>query len=272
MEEKTTVLSSRDNPLIRRVRRLLSSAKARREERLYVLEGARLCADAAASGVKVEALLYTSRGAQAYPEAFDGAAAAARERYQLAESLMGYAADTETPQGLLCLCEMPALDNRPLSVTIERSGRYLGLEDIQDPSNLGAIIRTAEAFGVNGLLLSDGCCDPYNPKVLRGSMGGVFRLPLLPAGDMAQTASELRGAGLGLYACVPDRSAPSLRETPLVGGTVCLIGNEGNGLKEETIAACSGRLTIPMAGRAESLNAAMAAGIVMWELCSSPAG
>ena len=256
MEEKTTVLSSRDNPLIRRVRRLLSSAKARREERLYVLE---------------EALLYTSRGAQAYPEAFDGAAAA-RERYQLAESLMGYAADTETPQGLLCLCEMPALDNRPLSVTIERSGRYLGLEDIQDPSNLGAIIRTAEAFGVNGLLLSDGCCDPYNPKVLRGSMGGVFRLPLLPAGDMAQTASELRGAGLGLYACVPDRSAPSLRETPLVGGTVCLIGNEGNGLKEETIAACSGRLTIPMAGRAESLNAAMAAGIVMWELCSSPAG
>ncbi|MCI8553686.1 MAG: RNA methyltransferase [Clostridiales bacterium] len=260
---------SRENPLIRRTRRLLSSARTRREERLYILEGARLCADAAASGVRIDTLLYTHRGAQVYPEAFQRVSAAAAVRYAVPEALMRYAADTDSPQGLLCVCEMPALDNRPLSVTIEKSGRYLALEDIQDPANLGTVIRTAEAFGLSGLILSAGCCDPFNPKVLRGSMGGVFRLPLLFVGDMPAAVQELREAGLRLFACVPDRSAPALGTLPLGMGTVCLIGNEGNGLREETIAACTGRLTIPMAGRAESLNAAMASGIVMWELCSA---
>ena len=150
--------------------------------------------------------------------------------------------------------------------TIEPHARYLALEDIQDPANLGTVIRTAEALGLSALLLSDGCCDPYNPKVLRGSMGGVFRLPLLPAGDLAHTAEILGRRGVRCFACVPQ-GGEDLRRAGLSAGAVCLIGNEGRGLRPETAAACTGRLTIPMGGRAESLNAAMAAGIVMWELC-----
>ena len=259
-----TILSSRDNPLIRQVRELLGSARARRENRLFAIEGARLCADAARSGAAVTAFLYTRRAAETYRSYWEPVAAAAQRRFEIPEALMKYAADTATPQGMLCVCAM--LDNRPGLDTIEPHARYLALEDIQDPANLGTVIRTAEALGLSALLLSDGCCDPYNPKVLRGSMGGVFRLPLLPAGDLAHTAEILGRRGVRCFACVPQGGA-DLRRAGLSAGAVCLIGNEGRGLRPETAAACTGRLTIPMGGRAESLNAAMAAGIVMWELC-----
>ncbi len=259
-----TILSSRDNPLIRQVRELLGSARARRENRLFAIEGARLCADAARSGAAVTAFLYTRRAAETYRSYWEPVAAAAQRRFEIPEALMKYAADTATPQGMLCVCAM--LDNRPGLDTIEPHARYLALEDIQDPANLGTVIRTAEALGLSALLLSDGCCDPYNPKVLRGSMGGVFRLPLLPAGDLAHTAEILGRRGMRCFACVPQ-GGEDLRRAGLSAGAVCLIGNEGRGLRPETAAACTGRLTIPMGGRAESLNAAMAAGIVMWELC-----
>lgn len=259
-----TILSSRDNPLIRQVRELLGSARARRENRLFAIEGARLCADAARSGAAVTAFLYTRRAAETYRSYWEPVAAAAQRRFEIPEALMKYAADTATPQGMLCVCAM--LDNRPGLDTIEPHARYLALEDIQDPANLGTVIRTAEALGLSALLLSDGCCDPYNPKVLRGSMGGVFRLPLLPAGDLAHTAEILGRRGVCCFACVPQ-GGEDLRRAGLSAGAVCLIGNEGRGLRPETAAACTGRLTIPMGGRAESLNAAMAAGIVMWELC-----
>ena len=259
-----TILSSRDNPLIRQVRELLGSARARRENRLFAIEGARLCADAARSGAAVTAFLYTRRAAETSRSYWEPVAAAAQRRFEIPEALMKYAADTATPQGMLCVCAM--LDNRPGLDTIEPHARYLALEDIQDPANLGTVIRTAEALGLSALLLSDGCCDPYNPKVLRGSMGGVFRLPLLPAGDLAHTAEILGRRGVRCFACVPQ-GGEDLRRAGLSAGAVCLIGNEGRGLRPETAAACTGRLTIPMGGRAESLNAAMAAGIVMWELC-----
>ena len=259
-----TILSSRDNPLIRQVRELLGSARARRENRLFAIEGARLCADAARSGAAVTAFLYTRRAAETYRSYWEPVAAAAQRRFEIPEALMKYAADTATPQGMLCVCAM--LDNRPGLDTIEPHARYLALEDIQDPANLGTVIRTAEALGLSALLLSDGCCDPYNPKVLRGSMGGVFRLPLLPAGDLAHPAEILGRRGVRCFACVPQ-GGEDLRRAGLSAGAVCLIGNEGRGLRPETAAACTGRLTIPMGGRAESLNAAMAAGIVMWELC-----
>ena len=132
---------------------------------------------------------------------------------------------------------------------------------------MGTVIRTAEALGIDGLLLSDGCCDIYNPKVLRASMGGVFRLPLMRVGDMAQAVETLQEKGLTAYACVVDATATPITEAGMGKGSVTIIGNEGNGLRAETIAACKHSVTIPMAGRAESLNASMAAGIILWEMC-----
>lgn len=264
-------ITSRDNPTVRRVRRLLVDGKARREEGMFAIEGARLCEDAALSGVAIHTVLYTSRAAETYAAGLrrmlDACEETRGEAYEIPDALAKAMADTASPQGIFCVCGM--LDNRDGFDTIGRKPPrrgYLALENMQDPANLGAVVRTAEALGLDGLLLSDGCCDVYNPKVLRASMGGVFRLPFLPAGDMAETVRILRERGLECWACVVDGDAIPLPEADLGPQSVCVIGNEGAGLRPETIAACTGCLTIPMAGRAESLNASMAAGVVMWEM------
>ena len=256
-------ITSKDNPLIKEARRLLQNAKARRESGRFVIEGSRLCGDAALSGVALRAVLLTERAEESYPEVAAALRRACGDCRRISEELARQLGDTVAPQGVFCVCE--ALDNcRPFG-TIKKNTRLLGLENIQDPANLGAVIRTAEALGLDGLLLS-GCCDVTSPKVLRGSMGGVFRLPLYLAGRMDEAVASLRKGGWRCLACVPDPSAAPVQGAALGPGTLCLIGNEGNGLTPETVAACDGRITIPMGGRAESLNASMAAGIILWEL------
>ncbi len=261
------LITSRDNPTVRLFRRLLADGKARREEGAFVIEGARLCQDAALSGVEIRAVLYTARAAETYAPQLEPVRAACPQAHEIPEPLAKSLADTASPQGIFCLCGM--LDNREAFAKIgnnpPRRG-YLALENMQDPANLGAVIRTAEAFGLDGLLLSEGCCDLYNPKVLRASMGGVFRLPAAFVGGMPEAVRTLQAWGLECWACVVDRDAVPLPRAELGPRSVCVIGNEGAGLLPQTAAACAHRLTIPMAGRAESLNASMAAGIVMWEM------
>lgn len=267
------LITSRDNETVRQARRLLTDAKARRAANAFVIEGARLCEDAVRSGVAVETALVTARAGERYPDRVAAVCAAAGRTLEITESVAATLSDTETAQGVFCLCK--ALDNRRILDKIEsdalytfNAGHWLALENVRDPGNLGTIIRTAEALGIDGLILSDGCCDVTSPKVLRGSMGGVFRLPLFTAASMPTAVKRLQEAGLCAYACVPVRDADTLSvvDAPLSAGSVCLIGNEANGLTDDTIAVCRRRLTIPMAGRAESLNAAIAASLVMWEM------
>lgn len=266
------LITSRDNETVRRFRRLSAQAKARRSEGAFVIEGARLCEDAVLSGVAVEVALFTARARERYPEKVAAIAAAAAQVLDISEQVADSLSDTATAQGVFCLCK--ALDNRKMLDTIEdilytfNGQKWLALEDVRDPANLGTIIRTAEAMGIGGLILSDGCCDVTAPKVLRGSMGGAFRLPIFETASMAEAVRRLQAAGLSAYACVPadDDDVLSVVDAPLQNGSVCLIGNEANGLTADTIAACRYRLTIPMAGRAESLNAAVAASLVLWEM------
>lgn len=257
-------ITSRENRLVKEGRRLAADVRYRRETGRFFLEGARLCADAAASGVRVDAVLVTRRALQTYGAHLEALRLSGADWYEISEELARHIGDTASPQGVFCLCK--ALDNRPALGTINKMGKYMALEDIQDPANLGAIVRTAEALGLDGLLLSSGCCDIYNPKVLRGSMGGVFRLPFFEAGHLAAAIDVLQQQGFTGWACVPAGDATPVHQADFGPGTICLIGNEGNGLRKETIAACRRRLTIVMAGRAESLGACMAAGIVLWEL------
>ena len=185
----------------------------------------------------------------------------ARQTADIPDALAAYLADTDTPQGIFCICPIPSSEHVP---DVERC--YAALERIQDPGNLGTMIRTAEAFGLGGVMLTDGCCDPYSPKVLRSSMGGVFRLPIIAVGTLAERLPQLHAEGFRSYACVVERDAAAVQKTVFPRGSICVIGNEGSGLLPETATACSERITIPMAGRAESLNASMAAGIVFWEM------
>ncbi len=269
------LLTSRDNRLIKEGRRLLADSRYRRESGHFLIEGARLCADAALSGVPIEAALATPRAEEAYARQTAAIREALRQGaredrfFTITDELARHLADTASPQGIFCLCGR--LDNRRSLDTMNRMGKYMALEDMQDPANLGAVVRTAEALGVDGLLLSDGCCDVTNPKVLRGSMGGVFRLPLYPAGNMADAVASLQKEGMTAWACVVSPEATPVHRAALGPGSICVIGNEGGGLRPETVAACRERLTIVMPGRAESLNASMAAGIILWEL-TRPAG
>ena len=128
---------------------------------------------------------------------------------------------------------------------------------------MGTILRTAEALGINGIILSKDCCDIYSPKVVRGSMGAVFRLPVMIAEDFTEYISSLAKADIMIYASTP-RNAENIESVDFSKGGVMLIGNEGNGLKEDTIKASSKRVKISMRGRAESLNAAAAAAILLY--------
>ena len=259
-------LTSRENPLVKEMHKLLCDAKARRKSRRFVIEGARLCEDAARSGVTVVAALVTASAEERYATQWQAVEAIAAASYGIAPAVSAYLSETQSPQGMFCLCDM----REEATVTVSADGVYLALEDVQDPGNLGTILRTAEAFGVNGILLSKGCCDLYNPKVLRASMGGVFRLPLSVCEDFVGTLDEL-GKTLPVLASVVDCAAAPVTAAPK-SGAVAVIGNEGNGMSQAAIAACTHRVTIPMAGRAESLNASMAAGILLWELCRERGG
>ena len=187
----------------------------------------------------------------------------ARQSYLVADHVAGLLSSTKSPQGVFCQCRWP---QGLLAGDAAGGGSCAVLEDLQDPGNLGTILRTAEALGIGRVVLLGDCCDPLSPKALRASMGAVFRLGLSLEPSRQGLFSRLRGEGFRLLASVPDSAALPVTEVDFSQGPCAVfIGNEGNGLSQETIAQCQ-RVTIPMAGRAESLNASAAATILLWEM------
>ena len=180
--------------------------------------------------------------------------------------------DTQTPQGLFFLIEkitydLPALLKRA-GERKEQEGKrplFLILEDVQDPGNLGTMIRTGEGAGADGILMSKGTVDIYNPKTIRSTMGSLYRVPFLYTGDLKQTIEQIQKAGIRVYAA-HLKGTKSYRKPDYAGGAAFLIGNEGNGLKEETAALADEYIRIPMQGKLESLNAAVAAALLMYEV------
>lgn len=243
----------------------MKSAKYRRQEALFPAEGVRLCRDALISGTRIAQFFYTAQAAEKYPDVIERLCLTASKTAEVSPALMDAMCDTRSPQGILCLCQM--LDKSSDCVYKRNTGgRILALENIQDPSNLGTVLRTAEALGISGVLLSSGCCDLYSPKVLRGSMGAVFRIPFTITEHFTDALQEMKYLGYSVYAAVPARDALPVTGLSFPQKCAAVIGNEGNGLTQEAIAACTDRVTIPMSGRAESLNAAIASSIFMWEM------
>lgn len=239
-------------------------AKARREADAFLTEGIKMFLEAPAERIRE---VYIS-------ESFSVKEAAGRPEGRLAEKLKetGYEvvadelfrkiSDTMTPQGILCVMNsfhygMEELlgGDRPF---------LLLLEDLQDPGNLGTVIRTAEAAGITGIIMSRNTVDIYNPKTIRATMGSVYRVPFLYAEDFLESVRTLREKGILVYAA-HLKGEKYYDEGSYGGGCAFLIGNEGNGLKEETAAMADCRLKIPMAGRVESLNASVAAALLMYE-------
>ncbi len=255
-------LTSKDNAQIKQAAKLQKSARCRRQTALFVAEGLRVCADAAKSGAAIETLFLTEAALEKNTEICTELSACAAKTFLVTPELFAHISDTQTPQGVLAVIK--ALDKSALFDTIKNGGKFLVLDNVQDPNNLGTILRSAEAFGVTGVILSADCCDVYNPKVVRGSMGAVFRLPVCTAEDLPQWLTA--HPQLHTYAAVVGDDAQRVTETIFEEPCAIVIGNEGNGIRQATAAACRHCITIPMNGKAESLNASVAAAILIWEM------
>jgi len=257
------LLTSRKNPRIIELEALLMRKKGR-DRTLFACEGARLCEDAVRAGLAPEAVYITGKAQARYPDTAALLMKTTRAAYMIDEPLALRISDTESPQGIFAVFKK--LDNTAQVVTIVRDGKYLLLAGLQDPGNLGTILRAAEAFGLDGVFLDRDCPDIYAPKVLRASMGGVFRLKHECVSDLKETIANLRENGIAVWAAALTEHAIPLRPGLLTGGAAVLIGNEGAGLPDELISCCKGACVIAMKGAAESLNAAAAAVIFMWEM------
>lgn len=254
------VIQSRTNAKIKDGCRLTASAKYRREQGLFTLEGLRLCADAAQSGCQVQTLFLTADAEEKGGERLKILLKNAQKIYTVTEEVAEKLSDTVSSQGVFAILQMLP----ETALAIQKGGKYVVLDTVQNPQNLGAIARTAEAFGVNGLIVGGGC-DRYNPKALRASMGSLLRLPVFETDDLAATVREI-GKTVPTFATVPDCTAESICAQDFSGGAAAIIGNEGNGVREAVLSAAQKCVTIPMRGNAESLNAAAAATVTVWEM------
>lgn len=243
------LITSKANSTLQHIRKLMASRKYRYECRAFVADGTKLVEEALRWGLGVEALILR--------EDVDFPVPAGVRELRVPENLMRDVSRMEAPQGVLALCRMP--EAAPLDL---QNGSLI-LDGIQDPGNLGTILRAADAFDVP-VILSDGCADPYGEKTVRATMGAVFRRPPIQA-----SAEEILAqcAARKLPICVTALSdrAEDVRRTDL-HACVTVIGSEGQGVSEVFHAAASREAIIPMSPRCESLNAAVAATIVMWEL------
>lgn len=256
-------ITSKDNNTVKHISKLIKSSSYRNENNEFVIEGVRLCSDAVESGVQIKTAVFSDSALEKYSEQINKIVEICESTFIFSDKLFSQISDTKSPQGILCVC-----GKEIKKLNINSNGVYLALEHIQDPSNMGTILRTAEALGVKGVILTENCCDIYSPKVLRGTMGAVFRLPITICNNLVDEVNSLNKQGVATIATVVHNNAMAITDISDADKKLCavLIGNEGNGLEEATVNVCKIKATIPMLGRAESLNASVAASISMWEL------
>ena len=252
-------VTSRENPLIKLVSALQTSADKRRVNGMFVLEGLRICKDAYDNGIRFDKLIISDTAYEKYSSDVERFSSVSDGCFKIPDSLFKKISDTKTPQGIIAVCKIKKLD----CGNIRADGKYVALENVADPANLGAVSRTAEALGADGIILSSDGCDPFSPKALRASMGTLLRMPVYIFDNFAD---GIKSTGLKSYACVVDSDAVKISDCAFKNGSVVVIGNEANGLTDEMKSTADIAVTIPMTGRAESLNAAAAAAIAIWEM------
>lgn len=277
------MITSTGNAQVRNLIQLKKKAKERRKQQLYIVEGSRMFAEAPADRIEKIYVSGSFVSGGDHRELLSG-----RQYEVLADSVFDYVSDTRTPQGILCLMRMqPYSLNDVLSVrgadagekpagrgagydeasAVRREdgkGVWLVLENLQDPGNLGTMFRTGEGAGLTGVIMDAATADIYNPKTIRSTMGSIYRVPFLIAEDLRETLRRMKSRGIRVFAAHPEAGL-CYDDPDYTPDTAFLIGNEGNGLTPETAAMADEKIRIPMGGRLESLNAAMAAGILMYE-------
>lgn len=243
-------ITSRTNPLCTHLRKLASSGSYRRERREFLCDSPKLLEEALAYGGSLQTVVCTEQAALPFVPAGVRLVAVPGD-------VMKSISPAQTPQGVLCVCNMPE------SALPERltGRRYVVLDGVQDPGNVGTILRTADAFGADGVFLVNGCADLYNPKTVRATMGAIFRCPTWSCG--LEEVLELL-VGIPLYGAALRSDTTDVR-TVDYSRCALAVGSEGRGLSQALLAACTKTLLIPMQPHCESLNAAVAAAVLLWE-------
>ncbi len=256
------VINSQENQNVKEVRSL-STKKTRDAKGLFVVEGVRAVRDAFEAGAEIEKLFLSEKvinsgelGGKLMTEF-----AKSENAYLLREELFSKISGTESPQGVLAVVRQPEID---LDKLLSEANFVILLENVQDPGNLGTIVRTADAVGADLVLLAEGCVDVYNSKVVRSTMASLFHVPVARVGDMGECITSLKDSGLKVVA-TSGESEISYQNADLKGKIALVFGNEANGLTEDALELSDEVVSIPMPGRAESLNIAVAAGVIMFE-------
>lgn len=256
------MITSTSNQKVKRILKLQKKAKARAQEGVFLVEGLRMVREVPRKRV-IE--VYASESFfERHGDILEGLK---RITEVVSDKVFEHMSDTKTPQGVLAVVKRQEyLLEEMLKEKEGKKPFLIVLDNLQDPGNLGTIVRTAEGAGVTGIILSRESVDFYQPKTIRSTMGSVYRMPVLYVEGLEETIKKMKGCGIHVYAAHLDDSR-YYDEEDYTEGTAFLIGNEGNGLREEISAAADRKIKIPMYGQVESLNAAMAAGILMYEAC-----
>lgn len=253
------MITSTANAQVKHVSALIKKARYRKETGLFVVEGPKMTGELPRNRI---CQVYATEKFLADPS--HGKVTEGIEDIQtVTEEVLKAMSDTQTPQGILAVARMYQYSMEDLMES-GRPALLMILETIQDPGNLGTILRAGEGAGVTGVIMDQATADIYNPKVIRSTMGSVYRVPFVYTEDLPETLTGLKGRGVRLLAAHLKGSADYDQED-YSGDTGFLIGNEARGLKEETAAMADRFIRIPMAGKVESLNAAVAASILMFE-------
>ena len=277
------IISSKDNKRIKYIRSLLEKGNIRKKNHQFVVEGIKLVDEALEYGKVLEVVCAESL----YNELISGDLSGNRLLAENDKNITNYVkkgssllvvsdtvfksmSETKTPQGILAVAEIPdyrLLDRGFLEQAYTETGKIklLVLEDTADPGNLGTIMRTAEAAGVTGVIMGKGTVDIFNPKVVRSTMGSIFRLPFAYVEDLKETIKELKKQGISFYA-THLKGEKSYKDIKYSDRSAILVGNEARGLSYDVADLADTYVLIPMQGKVESLNAAVAAALMMYEV------
>lgn len=254
------MIKSKDNPLVKQVAALMQNRKDRVKNGAFVAEGARFCGEAVITGANIKHTLMTEDFYASHKDEAQRLESVCSDVRLISEAVADKLGATVNSQGVFCVCDIPKSEN-----TLNGS-KYICLEEVRDPGNIGTIIRSAEAFGMDGVILIGNCADVYSPKVLRSTMGTIFRLPIISFDCVQSAFDAFKKGNFMTFGAVLERNSKKLSEISFDENTICLIGNEANGLTKEAQNSCDDFLFIEMSGGAESLNAAVAASVIMYKM------
>lgn len=272
MQKVTELITSRQNPLVS-LAAGLAERKVRRREGMFRFDGKKLFREALVAELPLYAVLLREENADEILDFVrDLSLPSGVRAVLLPGALFDRISEEKAPEGVICISK--TLDKIHKIVTIDKcapekdvlpAGKTLLLESVRDPGNLGTIIRSAKAFGVKNLVLSSDCADLYNPRTIRAAMGTLFTQNVYMTEDLIGVIHALRSRGC-VYAAALREDAVRLGQITFGENDAALVGNEGHGLSDEALAACTDTLYIPMAAGVESLNAGIAASVILWEL------